>query len=68
MYDLGNFIELKKPHACMVKKTDKKANCWKIIRMGADIKIECTNCSRIVMMTRRDFEKRLKKISPRKEE
>ncbi|MDR1521364.1 MAG: DUF951 family protein [Streptococcaceae bacterium] len=62
MYNLGNFIKMKKPHVCVVKETKKKANCWEIIRMGADIKIECTNCHRIVMMTRHNFEKRLKKI------
>jgi hypothetical protein len=62
MYDLGALIEMKKPHACVVKETGKKANKWKIIRMGADIKIECTNCHHIVMMSRRDFEKRLKKV------
>lgn len=31
MYDLGDIVEMKKPHAC-------KANRWEIIRMGADIK------------------------------
>ncbi|MCZ1330464.1 DUF951 domain-containing protein, partial [Enterococcus faecium] len=33
-----------------------------VIRMGADIKIRCMNCGHIVMMTRRDFEKKLKKV------
>ncbi|MDR0921440.1 MAG: DUF951 domain-containing protein [Lactobacillales bacterium] len=67
MYDLGDFVEMKKPHACVVKSTGKKANRWEIIRMGADIKIKCTNCGHIVMMTRRDFEKRLKKVLPKEE-
>jgi hypothetical protein len=62
MYDLGDFVELKKTHACIVKVTGKKANRWEIVRMGADIKIECTNCHHLVMMSRRDFDKRLKKI------
>ncbi len=53
MYDLGDIVEMKKPHAC-------QANRWQIIRMGADIKIKCTNCGHIVMM-RRDFTKKLKK-------
>jgi hypothetical protein len=30
--------------------------------MGADIKISCTGCGHIVMMSRRDFEKRMKKV------
>lgn len=62
MYDLGNHVEMKKPHACTIKATGKKANEWKIVRVGADIKIQCTNCEHIVMMSRHDFEKRLKKI------
>lgn len=62
MYDLGDFVELKKPHACIVKATGKKANRWTIVRMGADIKIKCTNCYHLVMMSRRDFAKRLNKV------
>ncbi|OFI48451.1 hypothetical protein BG261_05960 [Floricoccus tropicus] len=62
MYDLGDFVEMKKPHACTIKSTGKKANRWEIIRLGADIKIECTNCNHIVMMNRRDFEKKLSKV------
>ncbi|WKF85143.1 DUF951 domain-containing protein [Lacticaseibacillus pantheris] len=55
MYDLHDIVEMKKPHAC-------GANSWEIIRMGADIKIKCQGCGHIVMMSRRDFEKRMKKI------
>lgn len=55
MYELGSFVEMKKPHAC-------QANRWEIIRMGMDIKLQCTRCQHIVMMSRRDFEKRLKKV------
>ena len=62
MYDLGDFVEMKKPHACTIKSTGKKANRWEIIRLGADIKIECTNCNHIVMMNRREFEKKLSKV------
>ena len=40
----------------------KKANRWEIIRVGADIKIRCTNCQHIVMMSRYDFERKLKKV------
>ncbi|CAM3234542.1 DUF951 domain-containing protein [Vagococcus fessus] len=55
MYDLGDIVEMKKPHAC-------QTNRWEIVRMGMDIKIKCINCQHIVMFSRRDFEKRLKKI------
>ncbi|WP_066026524.1 DUF951 domain-containing protein [Enterococcus mundtii] len=55
MYDLHDIVEMKKPHAC-------QTNRWEIIRMGADIKIKCMNCGHIVMMPRREFEKKMKKV------
>jgi hypothetical protein len=55
-YDLHDIVEMKKQHPC------KKSKQWEIIRMGADIKIRCLGCDAIIMFTRRDFEKRLKKI------
>lgn len=54
-YDLYDIIETKKPHPC-------GTNRWQIIRMGMDIKIKCTGCDRILMMPRRDFNKRIKKV------
>ena len=61
MYELGDIVEMKKPHAC-------QTNSWEIIRMGMDIKIRCENCRHIVMMPRRDFEKKLKKVIRKKDE
>ena len=61
-YELGDIIEMKKPHACVIKATNKKANAWEVIRMGADIKIQCTNCQHIVMLPRREFNRKMKKI------
>lgn len=60
MYDLGDVVMMKKPHPC-------GANEWEIIRMGADIKIKCLGCGHIVMLSRRNFEKRLKKVLKKKE-
>ena len=50
MYEIGHFVEMKKPHACTIKATGKKANRWEITRVGADIKIRCTNCEHLVMI------------------
>ena len=61
MYQIGSLVEMKKPHACTIKATGKKANEWEVTRLGADIKIRCTNCDHVVMMSRHDFEKKLKK-------
>lgn len=55
VYKLNDIVEMKKPHAC-------GANAWKVTRVGADIKLACTNCGREIMMPRFDFNKRLKKI------
>lgn len=54
-YDLNDIVEMKKAHPC-------GTNRWKIIRMGMDIKIECTGCGHIVMLPRREFERKMKKI------
>lgn len=54
-YVLGNIVEMKKGHPC-------GANEWKITRIGADIKIKCTNCGRVVMIPRIEFNKKIKKI------
>lgn len=61
-YDVGSLIEMKKPHACVIKETGKKANQWEITRVGADVKIRCTNCDHIVMMSRHNFDVKLKKV------
>lgn len=45
-----------------LKQLAKKTNEWEVIRIGADIKIRCTNCDHIVMMSRHDFERKLKKV------
>ncbi|GLB47255.1 hypothetical protein WR164_12340 [Philodulcilactobacillus myokoensis] len=55
MYGLHDIVEMKKPHPC-------GANRWEIIRMGADIKIQCTKCNHIVMLSRHRFEKKMKKV------
>ena len=54
-YLLGDLVQMRKTHPC---GSDK----WTVIRVGADIKIRCSGCSRIVMMDRADFMKRMKKI------
>lgn len=56
-YKLDDIVEMKKPHPCATK-----SKLFKIIRLGADIKIQCLGCGNIIMMPRSDFEKRFKKI------
>ena len=47
-FELGDRIVMKKPHAC-------GANEWVLTRTGADVKLRCTGCGRIVMLDRLDF-------------
>ena len=53
-YQLHDHVEMKKPHAC-------QTNSWEIIRMGMDIRIKCDHCGQMVLMPRREFEKKMKK-------
>ena len=65
MYVIGSYVEMKKSHASTIKSTGKKANEWEVIRIGADIKIRCTNCDHVVMMSRHDFERKMRKVLPK---
>jgi hypothetical protein len=58
---LNDQVKMRKPHPC-------GSDVWTVIRVGADIKIRCQGCGRIVMLDRPVFEKRLKKILSRAEE
>ena len=55
IFNLGDIVEMKKQHPC-------GSNKFEIIRVGADIKIKCTGCGRIVMIPRGKFKKEAKKI------
>ncbi len=52
-YQPGDKVKFKKQHPC-------GGDVWKIIRIGADFKAKCTTCGRIIMFTRRKFEKAVK--------
>lgn len=54
MYTLGEIIKTKKPHVC-------GSNEWKIVRIGADIKLECCECGRVIMLSSYELDKRIKK-------
>ena len=54
-FALGDVVMMKKPHAC-------GANEWTVIRVGADVKIKCARCGRIVMLDRAEFVRMGKKI------
>ena len=57
---LHDIVEMKKPHPC-------GDNRWEIIRMGMDIRIKCLGCDHRVMLPRREFNKKMKKVLQTKE-
>jgi hypothetical protein len=55
---LDDVLRLRKPHPCGGYE-------WRVVRLGADIGLECLTCERRVMLTRREVEKRTKTIVSR---
>jgi len=55
---LDDIVHLRKPHPCGSYE-------WKVVRLGADIGLECQQCGRRVLLPRRILARRLKSILPR---
>ena len=51
----ADIVQMKKQHPCGSKE-------FEVIRLGADIKIKCVGCGRIVMIPRSKFQKDAKKV------
>lgn len=51
--NLGDRVSLRKPHPC-------GGFTWKIVRLGADIGLECEKCGHRVLLTRRELAHRMK--------
>lgn len=54
-FGLKDIVEMKKQHPC-------GENRWKIIRMGMDIRIKCQGCDHSVLIPRREFAKKMKRV------
>jgi hypothetical protein len=54
---LNDHVRLRKPHPCGSYE-------WTVVRLGADIGLECQSCGRRVLLTRRELARRLKTILP----
>ena len=50
---LNDVLRLRKPHPCGSFE-------WSVVRLGADIGLQCQGCGRRVMLTRRELAKRVK--------
>jgi hypothetical protein len=51
-FRIGDRLELRRPHPC-------GGRTWDIDRLGADLGLRCTTCSRRVLVERRTVERRL---------
>lgn len=54
-FQLNDVVEMKKPHPCGTNK-------WKIIRLGMDFRIKCEGCEHSVLIPRKEFTRKVKKI------
>ena len=53
--EVGDIVVMKKSHPC-------GGNLWEVVRTGADVKIKCLKCGRVVMLDLLTFGKSLIKV------
>lgn len=58
---LHDRVRLRKPHPCGSYE-------WLVVRLGADIGLECMGCKRRILLPRRELAHRLKAILPRSQD
>jgi hypothetical protein len=54
-YDIGSLLVLKKGHPC-------GENLWEVVKLGADIRLKCTKCGRLIIVPRIELNKKIKKV------
>lgn len=52
-YAVGDLVQVKKPHPCGSK-------IWEILQLGADVRLKCQGCGRMVMVPRAKFNRMAK--------
>ena len=57
-YNIGSLLVLKKGHPC-------GENLWEVVKLGADIRLKCTKCGRLVIIPRLELNKKIKKVIER---
>ncbi len=55
IFKLNDIVVTKKPHVC-------GSHDWKVIRFGADIKLECMGCQRQIMLAKSELDKKIKSV------
>lgn len=56
--EVGDDIELRKPHPCGGK-------VWRVERVGADIGLTCLTCGHYILLPRLEFERRVRRFVKR---
>jgi hypothetical protein len=54
-YDIGDLLVLKKGHPC-------GENLWEVVKLGADIRLKCAKCGRLIIIPRIELNKKIKKV------
>lgn len=49
-FNVGDTVTTKKKHVC-------GSDTWTVVRVGADYKLKCANCGRVVMLSAEKFHK-----------
>lgn len=52
---LGDIVRLRKKHPCGSYE-------WRVVRLGADIRVQCLRCNRLVLLERREFERKVRAL------
>ncbi len=59
-FRLGDIVRLRKPHPC-------GGHDWRVVRLGADLRLKCLQCGHTVLLPRSTVERRLKEFVARGE-
>lgn len=54
---LEDVLQLKKPHPC-------GSDRWRVLRVGADIRLRCERCGRVILVPRSAIERRVRRMFP----
>ena len=54
---VGDRVRTRKTHPC-------GGDTWRVIREGADVKMQCETCGRVVSLVRQEFIRRVKTVLP----
>lgn len=54
-FRIGDIVQMKKKHPC-------GSDTWEVMQLGADMRVKCSGCGRIVLIPRPKFLKGAKKV------